>query len=95
MPIKLTLRRIITSYSESSKLKYGWVFRQEPYTRYSWETFDLPVVCGIAGVYDAYLPDGEQDIESYKQKLKDKALEEMQETIAGILEEIDSLGNVE
>lgn len=92
--VKLTLQRVITSYSESSKPKYGWVFRQESYTREPWESFQLPVVCGVAGVYTAYLEDA-QEIEAYKQKLKDKALEEMQENIAEILEQIDSLGNVE
>lgn len=94
MPIKLTLERVITEVGKSpADIKWGWRFRQTPYTREPWETFDIPVVCGVAGVYTAYIPDNEQDIESYKQKLKDKALDEMQETIAGILDQIDSLGN--
>lgn len=96
MPIKLTLQRIITSYSECSKPQYAWVFRQESYTRHSWETFNIPAVCGVAGVYIAYIPDevrGKICMKYYRQKLKEKALQELEEAMQNIEKQIDSLEN--
>lgn len=94
MPTKLTLERILTNYSKSCAPHYEWKFRQESYTRESWETLDIPIVCGVAGIYIAYLPaDDEQDIESWKDKLKEKALQELQEARQNIQQQIDSLGN--
>lgn len=94
MPIKLTLERVITRIaSHPSEHEWGWGFRQSIYTREPWETFDIPVVCGVAGVYIAYLLD-EQDIESWKDKLKGKAMQELQEAKLNIQQQIDSLGNI-
>lgn len=94
MPIKLTLERYyVASYQKGCNSYYDWRFRQEPYTRESWETFELPAVCGVAGVYTAYLED-EQDIESWKDKLKGKAMQELQEAKLNIQQQIDSLGNI-
>lgn len=100
MPIKLTLERVITRVASSpEEHEWGWRFRQNSYTRESWETFDLPSVCGVAGVYVAYLPDclsdgDEQNIELWKFKLKEKALQELQEAKLNIQQKIDSLGCV-
>lgn len=97
MPIKLTLERVITEVGKSpADIKWGWRFRQTPYTRESWETFDIPVVCGVAGVYTAYLPDeldAEIYIRWYKHLLKEKALQELHEARQDIQQKIDSLWN--
>lgn len=87
MPTKLTLQR---SLFTSNK----WSFKQEPYVKESWESFDIPVIFGAAGVYQAFIPD-EANIEEWKEKLKEKAFHEMQNSIENIMEQIESLGRLQ
>lgn len=86
MPIKLTLQRNLFTSNK-------WSFKQESYSQNYWETFDLPVICGVDGVYQAFIPD-DGDIEEWKEKLKEKAFQEMQKSIEETLKQIDSLVNI-
>lgn len=86
MPIKLTLQRNLFTSNK-------WSFKQEFYSQNSWETFDLPVIFGVAGVYQAFIPD-DADVEEWKEKLKEKAFQEMQDSIENIMEQIEALGSV-
>ncbi|MNQ25270.1 hypothetical protein D3C85_384850 [compost metagenome] len=88
MPIKLTLERFITNSTQ-----HAWRFRQESYTRQEWETFDIPCICGVAGVFCAYLNDSD-DVEEWKGKLKEKAFEEMQSQIENLMQQVESLGEL-
>ncbi|MNQ73935.1 hypothetical protein D3C85_886810 [compost metagenome] len=90
--VKLTLERFITNSTQ-----YAWRFRKESYTRQEWETFDIPCICGVAGIFCAHLNDSDEDestIQEWKEKLKDKALHEMQNSIEIIMQQIESLGEL-
>lgn len=86
MKIKLTLERFV-----ASPTGYAWRFRQEPYTRQEWETFNIPCMCGVAGVFCAYITEND-DVDEWKEKLKQKAFQEMQNSIENIMQQIESLG---
>lgn len=94
MPIKLTLERYLV-HSQAPSSQYAWRFRQESYTRQEWETFNIPCMCGVAGVFCAYLSDSD-DVEEWrwKEKLKEKAFHEMQNSIENIMQQIESLGEL-
>lgn len=85
MPTKITLEKFVTSPTQ-----YAWRFRQSHYTRYEWETFNLPIACGVAGVYTAFLTETCSELE-WKAKLKEKAMQELQENLESVKQQIASL----
>jgi hypothetical protein len=90
--IKLTLERYLVNAQDSST-QYAWRFRQESYPRQEWETFDIPCICGVAGVFTAFLTESCCERE-WKEKLKEKAFQEMQNSIENIMQQIESLGEL-
>ena len=86
--VKLTLEKFVTSPTE-----YSWRFRQSPYTRQEWETFDIPCICGVAGVFTAFLTESCSERE-WRENLKDKAMQELQENLESVKQQMESLQNM-